>query len=100
MFKLSQLEKTWTKLEAKQDQRSKLYMPKPRWGSTLSHIGNKLYLIGGFNRDKKSRDEPEGGFLADILSFDLTNSTWKYLIPRGIQFKARSNHSSITIGEK
>lgn len=100
MFKLKQLEKTWTNLDFSNGRSEKALAPKPRWGATLSYVDNKLYLIGGFNGNKIGSGDVEAGFLSEIMEYDLNRQSWKYIFPKGTQFHARSNHGSVVVQEK
>jgi hypothetical protein len=100
MFKLKELENTWIKLGTQNSNRNKGLSPTPRWGASLNYLDNKIYLIGGFTGNRDAKENVEGGFLAEIMEYDLSTLMWKQLCPKGIHLRARSNHSSVVLGEK
>ena len=61
---------TWTTLAGK--------LPNKRSSNALAKVGDKVYLLGGWDSTPKFKNDKEGRFLRDIDIFDLnTESSYK-----------------------
>lgn len=75
----------WTQCEAKGTP------PSPSSGSTMSCVGNKLYVFGGLNQ--------ETGWSSNLHVYDTESSTWSLLEVVGSGPSPRDKLASVTVGK-
>eukprot|EP00741_Cyanophora_paradoxa_P021663 tig00000241_g20909.t1 len=66
-------------------------LPEARAGHTLSAVGSKLFLFGGFSGSL---------YLNDIFVFDTDSETWSRPAVSGVAPVARVSHSTTVVGKK
>jgi N-acetylneuraminic acid mutarotase len=62
---------TWSELKSP--------MPRKRSSNIVARIGDKVYLIGGWDSTPKFKDDIDGTFHDEIDVFDLKTETWSTL---------------------
>ncbi len=73
-------------------------MPRRRSSNTVSKIGNKIYLIGGWDSTPKFKDDVDGTFHDEIDVYDLEKNSWKTLETK-LPLKRRAFNSFIRDGK-
>jgi len=73
-------------------------MPRRRSSNTVSKIGNKIYLIGGWDSTPKFKDDVDGTFHDKIDVYDLEKNSWKTLETK-LPLKRRAFNSFIRDGK-
>lgn len=77
--------------------------PGPRFGHTLTRVGDAIYLFGGattLEPDETGR-MPLGEVLNDLWEYNLSNNVWREIEPQGERPEARYSHAATTaVGEE
>lgn len=98
MFKIDGLQHKWMPLDCNSPRQSGSV--GGRWGASLTAVGGRMYLLGGFSGDEEGKRGKDGGFFDDFHEFDVKNLMWRRVFLRGNVLHPRSNHTAVDIGGK
>ena len=76
--------------------------PSPRFGHTLTRLGDSLYLFGGMDAVEQGAVTvgPMGEVLDEMWAFDLENAEWQQLTPAGDAPEPRWGHAASASNNK
>jgi hypothetical protein len=75
--------------------------PGPRYGHTLTQVGDAIYLFGGVDAIEQGVAEgmPMANVLNELWEFSLENHDWKEVQPQGDAPAPRFGHAATSVGE-
>jgi hypothetical protein len=76
--------------------------PGPRYGHTLTRVGDAIYLFGGMDAAEQGAvgRMPMADVLHDLWAFDLGNNHWRELTPQGDAPAPRFGHAACASNDK